>query len=106
MGLLKYLLGWPVTGPAFLARYSMEKVEEMVRQELTDDSRIKNELLELQLELEMEEISDEEYLRREADLMTQLRDVRAWREEFGMANPSGLVRVARDQAEPPPPRDE
>jgi hypothetical protein len=94
MGILKHLLFWPVTGPTFLARFSMEKVQETVRGELTDDQRIKEELLALQMELELGEVTDEEYTAREADLMRQLREVREWREEFGMGVAGGPVRVA------------
>lgn len=94
MGLLGHLLFWPVTGPAFLTRYSIETVEDVVRGELTDDGPVKEELLELQLELEAGAIDDGEYLRKEALIMKRLRDVRAWREEFGMATAGGPVRVA------------
>jgi hypothetical protein len=96
MGLLKHLLGWPVTGPLFLARFSLEKVSGVVRQELTSDEPIKAELLELQLALELGEIDDAEYVRREAALMERLRNVREWREHFGLGVSGGPVRVARD----------
>jgi hypothetical protein len=94
VGLLKHLLFWPVTGPSFLARFSLEKVQDTVRQELTDDGRIKDELLTLQMQLELGEIDDAQYLEREADLMRQLREVREWREEFGMGLAGGPVQVA------------
>jgi hypothetical protein len=107
MGILKHLLFWPVTGPTFLARYSMEKVGEVMREELTDDQKVKEELLALQMEVELGAVSDEEYLAREAALMERLREVRARREEFGMGLAGGPVRVARpeapDEHEPPPP---
>jgi hypothetical protein len=51
--------------------------------------------MELQMLLELGDIDDEEYARREARLMQQLREVRAWREHFGMSTPGGPVRVAR-----------
>ena len=101
MGLLKHLLFWPVTGPAFLARFSLDKVQDTVRAELTDDARIKEELLALQMELELGEIDDDEYVRREAGLMQQLREVREWREQFGMGIAGGPVRMARDAVVPP-----
>lgn len=109
MGILKHLLFWPVTGPSFLTRFSLEKVQDTVRGELTDDQRIKEDLFALQMELELEEIDDEEYVRREAELMQQLREVREWREEFGMGISGGPVRVARSdepRAEPEPPTEE
>jgi hypothetical protein len=93
MGILKHLLFWPVTGPLFLAEFSMEKVEGVVREELTDDTRIKAELMELQLKLELGDIDDEQYVEMEAALMQQLREVREWREEFGMGVSGGPVRV-------------
>jgi hypothetical protein len=99
VGLLKHLLGWPVTGPLFLARFSLEKVEGVVRQELTSDEPIKADLLELQLALELGEIDEAEYVQREADLMQRLRDVREWRERFGMGVSGGPVRVARDASQ-------
>jgi hypothetical protein len=110
MGLLKHLLFWPVTGPTFLTRFSLEKVSETVRQELTDDARVKEELLVLQMKLELGEIDDDEYVAEEARLMHMLREVREWREEFGMGTAGGPVRVARDEgapeAEPPTAADE
>jgi hypothetical protein len=95
--MLKHLLFWPVTGPLFLAEFSLGKVEGVVREELTDDTRIKAELMELQLKLELGDIDDDEYVAREADLMLQLRDIRHWREQFGMGVSGGPVRV---QSEP------
>jgi hypothetical protein len=97
MGLLKHLLFWPVTGPSFLARFSLDKVQETVRGELTDDARIKEDLLALQMELELGEIDDDEYVEREAALMRQLREVREWREEFGMGVAGGPVRVRTEE---------
>ena len=107
MGFLKHLLFWPVTGPSFLARFSLEKVEGAVRTELTDDASVKSDLMNLQMELELGDIDDEEYVRREAELMYRLREVREWRERFGMATAGGLVRVAEDaRDDSPEPGDE
>lgn len=98
MGLLKHLLFWPVTGPEFLVKFSLGKVEETVRRELTDDQSVKEDLLALQMQLELGEIDDAEYVEREAELMRRLREVRQWREEFGMGIAGGPVRVARPDA--------
>jgi len=97
MGLLKHLLFWPVTGPTFLARFALETVQDTVRTELTDDQQIKEELLALQMELELGDITDAQYVEREAALMLRLREVREWREQFGMGIAGGPVRVARDE---------
>lgn len=94
MGLLKHLLFWPVTGPQFLIEFSLGKVNDTVREQLTDDQSIKEDLLALQMRLELGEIDDDEYVELEAALMQRLRDVRHWREEFGMGTSGGPVRVA------------
>jgi hypothetical protein len=105
MGLLKHLLFWPVTGPLFLTEFSMNKVQGVVRDELTDDTRIKAELMELQLQLELGDIDDDEYVAHEAALMKQLREIREWREEFGMGVSGGPVRVRAQQHETVEPDD-
>ena len=101
MGLIKHLLFWPVTGPLFLTEFSMNKVQGVVRDELTDDTRIKAELMELQLKLELGDIDDEQYVAAEADLMRQLREIREWREQFGMGVSGGPVRVRQEEAVEP-----
>ena len=101
MGLLKHLLFWPVTGPSFLMRFSLGKVEGVVREELTDDTAVKAELMELQLLLELGDIDDAEYVRREKLLMDRLREIREWREQFGMGVSGGPVRVAPSESEAP-----
>jgi hypothetical protein len=95
MGLLKHLLFWPVTGPMFLIDFSLRRVEGVVREELTDVNTVTAELMELQLLLEIGDIDDAEYARREAELMQRLREIREWRESFGMGVTGGLVQVAR-----------
>ena len=99
MGLLKHLLFWPVTGPKFLFDFSMEKVQDVVREELTDDSAIKADLMELHIRLELGEIDDAQYLAEEAVLMHRLRDIRRWREEFGMGVSGGPVRMQATEQE-------
>ena len=95
MGLLSKILLFPVAGPIAGIKWSLEKVQTVVETELTDDAPIKQELMELQMLLELGDIDDAEYARREARVMQQLREVRAWREHFGMSAPGGPVRVAR-----------
>jgi len=99
MGLLSKLLTFPVSGPMAGIRWSLEMVERTAREELTDDTAVKQDLMALQLALESGDIDDAEYLAREAELMTRLRDVRYWREQFGMGVAGGPVRVQRDEDE-------
>jgi len=94
MGLLTNILLAPFLGPVWGTRWTLEKVDRVVREELTDDTPIKEDLMALQLQLEMGEIDDDEYVRREAEIMQRLREVREWREKFGMSTSGGPVRVA------------
>src|SRR3954465_1687008 len=99
MGLLSKLVFFPVTGPVAGIRWSLGQVQKVVEEELTDDEPVKRELMELQMKLELGDIDDDEYVRREADLMVRLREIRAWREKLGKATSGGPVRVARETTE-------
>ncbi|HJQ55186.1 MAG TPA: gas vesicle protein GvpG [Gemmatimonadaceae bacterium] len=94
MGLLTNILLSPFLGPIWGTKWTLDKVDRVVREELTDDTSIKEDLMKLQLALESGEIDDAEYVRREGEIMKQLRAVREWRERFGMSTSGGPVRVA------------
>lgn len=94
MGLLTNILLAPFLGPIWGTRFTLDKVDRAVREQLTDDTPIKEDLMALQLKLEMGEIDDAEYVKQEAEIMQRLRDVREWRERFGMSVGGGPVRVA------------
>lgn len=96
MGIISNILFFPVTGPVAGIRWALGKVQTVVEEELTDDSSVKQELMELQMLLELGDIDDAEYVRREASLMQRLREVREWRERLGKGVAGGPVRVARE----------
>jgi hypothetical protein len=98
MGILSKVLFFPVTGPVAGIRWSLGQVQRVVEEQLVDDTPVKQELMELQMLLELGDVDDEEYARREAVLMQRLREVREWRERLGMATAGGPVRVARETA--------
>jgi hypothetical protein len=99
MGLLSSILLAPFTGPIDGTMWTLDKVQRAVQEQLVDDTPIKEDLMRLQLELESGDIDDDEYLVRETEIMRRLREVREWRERFGMATAGGPVRVARDADE-------
>jgi hypothetical protein len=100
MGLLTNILLAPFLGPVWGTKWTLEKVDRVVRDQLTDDTPVKEDLMALQMQLEMDEIDDDEYVRREAEIMQRLREVREWREKFGMSTSGGPVRVAEsDESE-------
>jgi hypothetical protein len=98
MGLITNLLFFPITGPIAGIRWTLGKVQHVAEEQLTDDTAVKQELMELQMRLELGDIDDAGYLRREAELMQRLREIREWRERLGRPTAGGPVRVARDDA--------
>src|SRR5438094_9742987 len=97
MGLLSKILLFPVMGPVDAIRWSSGQVQHVVEEELTDDAPVKQELMELQMQLELGDIDDAEYVQREAQLMARLREVRAWRERLGKGTSGGPVKVSSDR---------
>jgi hypothetical protein len=98
MGLITNLLFFPITGPVAGIRWTLGKVQHVAEEHLTDDTAVKQDLMELQMQLELGDIDDAEYVRREAELMQRLREIREWRERLGRPTAGGPVRVARDDA--------
>ncbi|HEV2708333.1 MAG TPA: gas vesicle protein GvpG [Pyrinomonadaceae bacterium] len=66
------LLLAPVNGFKFILR----QIQQIADRELNDDTVIKEQLLELQMRLELEEISEEEYAAAEAELFARLRAIK------------------------------
>ena len=99
MGLLTNLLLFPIAGPVKGIQWTLGKVQRVAEEELTDDTTVKQELMELQMQVELGDIDDAEYVRREAELMQRLREIRDWRERLGRPTSGGPVRVARDDSD-------
>jgi Gas vesicle protein G len=70
------LLALPITAPVAGVRYCIEKVVEYAEHELNDDEPVREQLLELQVELEDGRVTEEEYAEREAVLLARLREIR------------------------------
>lgn len=96
MSLLSSLLLLPVTGPVRGVQWTLDKVRRVAEQELTDDTPVKEQLLELHRRLEDGEIDEDAYVREEAEVMARLREVYEWRRRLGQGSGPGPVRVARD----------
>ena len=85
--LLDDILLLPITGPIAGFRWVMNTIQKMADEELMNDQPWKERLIELQMRLELGEISEEDYVVEEAIVFQALRDIRARREQ-----------VARDMA--------
>lgn len=66
------LLLLPING----FRFILGQIQKFADQELNDESVIKEQLLELQLRLEMEEVSEEDFKEQEAELFARLRAIK------------------------------
>lgn len=58
-----------------------KQVQKRVEEERTDEGKIQEELMELQLLYEMEEITKEEYKEKETEIMQRLEAIRKYKEE-------------------------
>jgi hypothetical protein len=68
MFILDDILLAPVKGLVWLC----EKLDEVAEKELSDEGRIKEELMALQLQFELDQISEQEYNQKEQELLARL----------------------------------
>ena len=87
--MLLKLLGLPVSLPIAGIRFCLEQVVELAEQELMDEEPVREALLLLTLALEEGEVSEPEYVEREAALLKRLREIRAYKQ----AKARGLAEV-------------
>jgi hypothetical protein len=73
MLLIDDILFAPLKGIIFLA----EKINEVIEKETSDEGAVKERLMALQLKFEMDEIDEEEYDKREDELLKTLERIRA-----------------------------
>lgn len=72
MLLIDDILLAPLKGVLFIA----EKINEVIEKEMSDEGSLKERLMALQLKFEMDEIDEEEYDRREDELLKLLENIR------------------------------
>ncbi len=58
-------------------KFILGQIQKMAERELNDEGVIKDQLLELQMRLELEEISEEEFATQEEELFARLRVIKA-----------------------------
>jgi hypothetical protein len=76
MGFLIDLLTFPVMGPIKGVVWIAEKVAEEADKKLYDEDTVRGQLMELELRLDLGEITEEEYLEAEEVLLGRLRVIR------------------------------
>ena len=85
------LLAAPVTAPVSGFTSLLHLIQDLAERELYDEERIREDLLLLQVRLSEGELSDEDYVAKEAEIMARLRAAREYRK----------VRAASDADERP-----
>ena len=82
MFLIDDLLLLPFKAPVSGFRWIMKQIQTMADNELMDDQVWKERLIELQMRLEVGEISEEDFTAEEAVIFQRLREIRMMREEM------------------------
>ena len=82
MFLLDDILMLPFKLPIAGFNWIMKQIQTMANEELLNDQPWKERLIELQMMLEVGDISEEDYAAQEAQVFQALRDIRARREEM------------------------
>lgn len=77
--LLDDILLSPIKGIAWVA----QNLKDIAETEMTDESKVHEDLMELQMRLELNEITEEEYQKRENEIMERLEEIRKYKEEMG-----------------------
>jgi len=76
MGLIWDILSAPVLGIPKAVKWLGEKVDEVVQQELSEEeNKLKGELIACQMKLEMGDISQEEYDKKENEILERIRQL-------------------------------
>lgn len=77
MFILDDILLAPIKGIIWLA----EMIKEQAEKEFLDESKVQEELLNLQLQLDESKITEEEYKKQEQKLLERLEEIRKYKEE-------------------------
>ena len=80
--LLDDILLAPLKLPVAGFNWIMRQIQTMANEELLNDQPWKERLIELQMMLEVGDITEAEYAEQEAQVFTALREIRARREEI------------------------
>lgn len=78
---MAFILDDILFSPIKLTIWLGEKLRDAAYNEITDESKIHEGLLQLQMKFEMDEISEAEYEKEETRLMEQLEMIRKMKEE-------------------------
>ena len=84
----------PLKLPVAGFNWIMKQIQTMANEELLNDQPWKERLIELQMRLELGEVTEDEYAEEEALIFRRLREIRQLREEM-----AAQMRAERDEDE-------
>ena len=73
-----------VLAPFKLVHWIGKELYEHAEEELTDESKVRQQLLELQMRFELDDISEDEYQKGEDILMRRIDAIREYKESRGL----------------------
>jgi hypothetical protein len=79
MGFLMDLLALPLTGPINGTIWIAEKLLEQAENEMYDEGKVRAKLMELEMLLDLGDISEETYMEAEEQLLERLKEIRAFK---------------------------
>lgn len=79
MGIVFDILAFPVMGPLKGLMWIAEKIKDQADGELYNEDTVRGQLMELELHLDLGEITEDEYMAGEELLLTRLREIREYK---------------------------
>jgi len=77
---MAFLIDDILLAPCKVVAWIGKTLQEHAESEMTDESALRQRLLDLQMQFERDEISEEEYIKQEDDLMQRLGEIRKHKE--------------------------
>ncbi|NNJ11147.1 gas vesicle protein GvpG [Chloroflexales bacterium ZM16-3] len=77
MGILLDILALPLTGPINGTMWIAEKLLEQAENEMYDEGKVRAKLMEMEMLLDLGDISEEAYMAAEEELLERMREIRA-----------------------------
>lgn len=79
MGILTKILTFPLTGPIDGTMWIAQKLLERAEDEIYDEGKVRAKLMELEMLLDLGDISEETYMAAEEELLERLKFIRAYK---------------------------
>ncbi|MFQ5903018.1 MAG: gas vesicle protein GvpG [Candidatus Binatia bacterium] len=86
---MAFLVDDILLAPVKMVKWLGEKLSETAEEEITDESKVYGQILELQMRYEMDEVMEAEYEKEETRLMAKLEAIRRYKEDGASPNNRG-----------------